>query len=162
MSEQLGLPRGVQPWNEKLLIHYFGVKEDDSTVRSICVTAEELRVVANVIDKSADEVQQSFFQQVRGSLGDSKTGTAFENRMKSRSRVKVTGSDDVIPGGFVFLIASCLAANEVIEDEENEGLGDVIVRDFREVLARLLGVNDVSISKIIADTWKDLQKYLSE
>jgi hypothetical protein len=160
--EQIGLPKGVQSWNEKLLFHYFGVKDDDSPVRSICVTAEELRVAAQVADKSADEVQQSFFQQVRGSLPAPKTGAAFEKRMGSQTRVKVAGSTNLVPGGFAFLIASCLAANEIIEDEDHEGLGDLIVRDFREVLARLLDVNDVAISKLLASTWTDLQDYLND
>jgi len=162
VTEQIGLPKGVQSWNEKLLFHYFGVRDDDSPVRSICVTAEELRVAAKVADKSADEVQQSFFQQIRGSLPAPKTGAAFEKRMASQKRVKVTGSNNLVPGGFVFLIASCLAANEVIEDEDNEGSGDLIVRDFREVLARLLDVNDVAISKLLASTWEDLQGYLND
>jgi hypothetical protein len=162
VTEQIGLPKGVQSWNEKLLFHYFGVRDDDSPVRSICVTAEELRVAAQVADKSADEVQQSFFQQIRGSLPAPKTGAAFEKRMASQTRVKVAGSTNLVPGGFVFLIASCLAANEIIEDEDNQGLGDLIVRDFREVLARLLDVNDVAISKLLASTWEDLQDYLND
>jgi hypothetical protein len=162
VAEQIGLPVGVRSWNEKLLFHYFGVRDDDSPIRSICVTAEELRVAAQVADKSADEVQQQFLQQIRGSLSAPKSGAAFEKRMASQARVKVAGSTNLVPGGFAFLVASCLAANEVIEDEDNDGLGDSIVRDFREVLARLLDVNDVAISKLLASTWEDLQEYLND
>lgn len=162
MAEKVGLPIGVQAWNEKLLFHYFGVKDDDSPVRSICVTAEELRIAAQVADKTADEVLQQFLQQVRGSLGVTKTGTAFEKRMDRDKYVKAQGSKDEIPGCFAFLIASCLAANEVIEDEDADGTGSSIVRDFRDVLAKLLDLDDVSISKNLASAWKRLQEFLED
>ena len=136
MAEQIGLPIGVRSWTEKLLFHYFGVRDDDSPIRSICVTAEELRVAAQVADKSADEVQQQFLQQIRGSLSAPKSGAAFEKRMASQARVKVAGSTNLVPGGFAFLVASCLAENEVIEDEDYDDISDEIKEYIVKVIKK--------------------------
>lgn len=149
----------VFSWNEKLFLHYFSVHDDESSVASLCVTAEELRRVAGESDMDADSVQLAFLEKLRKALGPVKNATSFENRMNQSTRHKGPETKFVIPSKFVFLVASCLAANQVLEDEENAATNSTM-KDFRDVLAKLLGVDEVSISIDLAKAWEDIVKFL--
>lgn len=146
-------------WNEKLFLHYFSVHDDESPVTSLCVTAEELRRVAGESEMDADSVQLAFFNKLNKSLGAEKNGTAFENRMNQSSHHPGPETKCRIPSKFVFLVASCLAANQVLEDEENLTTNSTI-KDFRDVLAKLLDVVEVAISKHLAHAWEDIADFL--
>lgn len=153
-------------WNKELFRYYFVVNGDnDDPVTSLCVTAEELQKVTGDIAADPEKVQESLLRFVRGSISGSdrklKSGKGFEKRMRLSS--KSTGHLDglKIPSGFVYLIVSCLAANQVLEDEDTDS-SQRTLNDFREVLAKLLDLDDVHITQDLAETWSDLAAFLDE
>lgn len=163
MSESEWQKWDCQKWNSELFRHYFVVNDGEALepVESLCVTADELRKVTGDLTADPEKVQESLLKFVLGSLGQAKSGKAFERRMRQHSKSPGHLSGLKIPAGFVYLIVSCLAANQVLEDEES-ALNQKTLNDFREVLAKLLRVDDVLISQDLAQTWTELAGYLED
>ena len=142
-------------WNEKLFIHYLSKKTSEITnITSLSVSAEELKKITQ--DPTADpgKVLESFIKVIRGSLQGDKNGPAFKNQL--------TGIRFGLPNSFIYLILSCLAANQIIEDEESDTEESTILGDFRRVMAELLSVERVDIDESLADAWRELAKFLDE
>lgn len=144
-------------WNEKLFIHYLSKKTPEIVnISSLSVSSEDLKIVAQDPTADPNEVLKSLIKAVKGSLLGDKNGPAFKNALASCGKYKG------LPLSFAYLILSCLAANQVIEDEESDTEESSILGDFRRVMAELLSVERVDIDESLADAWRELAKFLDE
>ena len=154
MSDWRGWDRFV--WNSKLFFYYFSCDEIDSpAVTSLSVSAEDLRRVTGDLTANPDEVKNVFLKLVRSSISGEKTSTSFQNKMAN------AGRHNQIDLSFFYLVVTCLAANEIIEDSEADSTSEKILNEFRRVMEELLQVADVTIDIALAETWEKFRDFLN-
>jgi len=115
-------------WNRRLVEEYFGRSgDDDEPVRRLDVSWASLARLTGDRLVDPEAVRERFLERVRVSLGDESIIAAAVSKSESYGG---------IPGYFIYLFTTCLAASDPQEDLENEGQ---IELDFLEALCTMLG-----------------------
>ena len=114
-------------WNHRLVTHYFASNADNTEpIRRIDASWAVLARLTGESSVSPDDVRGRFLDKIRRSLGEDSIGKFV---------IASAGTYKNVPGSFVYLYVTCLAASEVLEDREAEG---EVERNFREVLCTML------------------------
>jgi hypothetical protein len=143
-------------WNKQLFFSCFSAMDlDVADVTSLSVSAEELRRVTGDPLSNPDEVKAAFLKTINSSLKGDRTGAQFKVAMMD------SGRHQGIPLSFAYLYVTCLAANEILENEDNDGSSKKYLGDFRKILAELLDIDDVSLDGSLAETWEKLRDFLN-
>lgn len=143
-------------WNKQLFFSCFSAKDlDVADVTSLSVSAEELRRVTGDPLANPDEVKAAFLKTINRSLKGDRTGAQFKVAMMD------SGRHQGIPLSFAYLYVTCLAANEILENEDNDGSSKKYLGDFRKIMAELLDIDDVSLDGSLAETWEKLRDFLN-
>jgi hypothetical protein len=142
-------------WNRELFLSYFATTDLDAPdVTSLSVSAEDLRRVTGDPLANPDEVKAAFLKSINGSLKGDRKGAKFKKAMVG------SGMHQGIPLCFSYLYVTCLAANEILENEDNDGSSKKYLGEFRKILAELLEIDDVTLDASLAETWEKLSDFL--
>ena len=145
-------------WNRALLLHYFSASDENSLgVSSISVSAEDLRIVTGDPSAKSEVVKDRFLDCVRNAIKgiDKPKNLQFSHAMSSNRK------HNGLPICFTYLYLTCMAANEILEDEDAGPTSKKFLGDFREIMAELLGVNQVDIGRELAEAWENLKEFLN-
>lgn len=144
----------LRTWNERLLEHFFGRRNRESTpVVVLLVTPEELKTAVGDFDADADAVRNAFVSAVRSEIA--RAGSLFEDASDYQGWPGPPPFD--LPPRFVAHLAfTCIAASE-----SSDELGDEhsFVSRLRELADGR--VPDASLQHLRA-LWEQLAAWLSE
>ena len=147
-------------WAKKLFLYYFcSSEEEPEEVASLSVSSEDLKILVGDKNSSVDSVERLVSKCVRGMIEQgNKNSAGFMNLLK-RDKTRVSFG---IPQIILPLYLTCLAASAVLEDDEAAVESATSLKDFREIVAKLLRVDVVIIDSSLPECWDFLQAHLEK
>jgi hypothetical protein len=144
-------------WNRALLFHYFSAADENLPgVSSISVSAEDLKIVTGDPSAKAEDVKDRFLDCVRNAI----KGIDKPNNLQFSHALSSNRKHNGLPICFTYLYLTCMAANEILEDEDADLTSRMFLGDFREIMAELLEINEVYVGQELTEAWENLKKFL--